>query len=185
MVWRSPNTWTTGETISGSTDVANASTSLNFQLSGNMLTARNLWDNAIHLSLAGNVTIPHNAFTSIIWTVNDWQAGNSTLWTSARLRPAVPGLWEGIGSLEWTLEPAGRRAVGLQVNGATFYRCGAQAASINTGDGVNTPFGDILELTTADFVEVMAFQNTGIVTSLRGGSLDRTRFTWRLLGAAS
>lgn len=180
-----PNTWTTGETISGSTDPANASVSLHFQLTRNMLSARNLWDNAIHLSLEEHTTIPHNSFTSINWTIADWQAGNSSLWSSARLRPGAPGLWEVIGSLEWLDDTSGRRAVGLSVNGATFMHCAAQSATLSAGDGMNMPFGDILELTTADFVTVNAFQNSGTVSQLRGGSPDRTRLSWRLYGAAS
>ena len=188
MAWVLPHTWTTGQTISGSTASTNASLSLNYQLTGNLLAARNLWDNAIHLSLSVNQSIPNNANTSIVWDVVDWQAGNSTIWASAsgaRVKVPVAGRYEALGSLEWTLNTTGDRRVRLSVNGLTEYRGGAQAATLNSGDGSNMPFGDIFELTTADHVLVLGYQNTGAALNLRGGNVDRTRFSWRFLGAAS
>jgi hypothetical protein len=190
MAWVAMHSWTTGQTISGTTASTNASLSLNYQLTGNLLSARNLWDNAIHFSLSANQSIPDAANTSVIWNVADWQVGNSTIWTSAsnpaRARVTVAGRWEALGTLEWALNTSGRRGVRLQVTGTTLmYRCGVQTPEINSGDGANQPFGDILELTTADYVEVLAFQNSGAALNLKGGNVDRTRFSWRFLGAAS
>ena len=188
MAWTLPHSWATGQTISGSTAVADSSVSLNYQLRDNLLSARNLWDNAIHLSLTSNPSVPSSTPTSVVWRRVDWQVGNSTIWASAsgaRLQVPVAGRWEGLGVLEWTQNVSGGRSVQISVNGTTSYRCGAQAAPINSGDGVRQPFGDILELTTADHVQVLAFQNTGGALELHGGKRDRTRFCWRFLGAAS
>lgn len=188
MAWQTPHLWTTGQVISGSTAAANASFSLNFQLRDNLLAARNLWDNAIHLSLASSPSIANNVNTSVVWDVLNWQVGNSTIWASAsgaRLTVPVAGRWEGLGVADWTLNTSGRRRVFISQNGATNYRCGAIAPWINSGAGTVVPFGDVLELTTADHVQVVVAQNSGAALTLRGGRTDRTRFSWRFLGAAS
>lgn len=184
MVWTSPQSWTTGMTLSGTT----AASGLNVQLSDNMTAMRNCWDMLIHLSLSANQSIANAANTSVVWDTIDFQANSSvTMWASASgARLIVPwsGRYELSGSLEWVSNTSGARSSIWSMNGATDYTIQSNICA-NASRGFNCPIGALVNVTTADHIQIKAWQNTGAALNLHGGTPDRSRVGWRFVGAAS
>ena len=184
MAWVSPRTWTSGETLSGST----AASGLNVQLSGNLSAMRNCWDMLVRLSLSANHSIANSANTSVVWDTMDFEASsNTTMWAAAsgaRLIAPVAGRYELAGTLEWVSNTSGARASIWSMNGTTDYQISADIC-INPNKGFNNSIGALVNLTTADHVQIKAWQNSGAALNLHGGTPDRSHVCWRFVGAAS
>lgn len=182
MAWTTPQTWTTGLID------ANGTSGLNTQLRDNMLSARQMWDAAIHLSLSTDFGIPNNANTKVAWDVLDWQANSSVvLWASAsgsKLLAPIAGQYELGGCLEWGGASGGYRAskYNMSSTGAVFFM---SAYEIGLARGANTPIADVINMTSGTFLEINAFQNSGATHHITGGKPDKSRVSWRLIGAAS
>lgn len=182
MTWSSPITWATAMIID-----AGGTSGLNTQLRDNLLSARQMWDNAISLSLSTNQSIPNNTYTAVSWDTVNWQVGNSSIWVSAsgsKLNVPVAGKYDLTGILEWDDNSSGYRAAAWRINGTSSVHMITMQPLVSE-KAPTLPFGDIFSLTTADYIEVMAFQNIGTTMNLHAGSDDRTRVCWRFIGAAS
>lgn len=169
--------------LSGTTNTSG----LNVQLRDNLISLRNLNDEAVHLSLASDQSIGNAAYAAVAWSVKDWQVGNSTIWTSAsgtKLGANVAGYYKLTGSLEWRGNASGYRGAAWALNGTTIYHLNTRTVTLSS-IGPAQPTPAIVQMTTADFVRVMVFQNTGAALGLRGGNPDRTRCGWRLIAAAT
>lgn len=184
MVWSTPIDWTTGMIIA-----ASGTSGLNQQIRDNILDIRRGFESAggIHLSLSTNQSVSNSVYQPISWDVTDWQIGNTTLWASAsgsKLTVPVAGRWELTGTQEWDDNSSGYRGTAWRQNGANMVHMSAMTPTLSER-APTLPFGDILSLTTADYIEVMAWQSIGAALNLHGGAKDRTRVCWRFRGAAS
>lgn len=184
MGWTLPQDWASGMVLA-----ASGTSGLNVQLRDNLLDARRMWESAgaIHLSLSTNQSVSNAIYQPISWDVVDWQVGNTTLWASAsgsKLTVPVAGRWELTGVQEWDDNSSGYRGTAWRQNGLNMVHMSAMTPTLSER-APTLPFGDILNLTTADYIEIMAWQSIGAAWNLHGGAKDRTRVTWRFRGAAS
>lgn len=184
MTWALPRTWSTGDQLSGDSV---SSGSLNLQLRDKLKSLRGMNDYAIRLYAGTDRTLGSGAFTTINWDRHDWEAGATGLHATAsasKLTAPVAGIYELTGVFEWHSNASGYRAAAYRENGTSLYHIAA-ATLLNTNQTQNQPIGTIVKLTTADYIELQAFQNSGTTGSLHCGTIDRTHCVWRLLGAAS
>lgn len=185
MAWRSPRTWATGDGVWVYT--------LNTEIRDRMMTLRHLNDAAVHVSLTTAQTIPDSETVNVHWDTQDWGASGETLWSrgdSEKFLAPIAGWYELQAVLVWAISPGS----GL---GGRFLRYGfVEQENLNYDmDYRQDPGGgpssivltgsDWVQMTTADILEVRAYQDTGDDLPLIGSTGTRCRASWRLLGGAT
>lgn len=182
-MWSLPQTWATGMILS-----ASGTSGFNTQIRDQLLSARNGWGAGIKLSLAGDQSVSNNTVDPVTWDLLDWSFDpTATLWASAsgsKLLAPDGGRYELGGSLEFRSNASGYRAAGYRLNGTSAYQTHTMQNEV-TDHTINVPITGIVLMTTADYLEITAFQNTGAALNLHGQHPDQTHVTWRFLGGAS
>lgn len=183
MAWKTPQTWSSGQGI--------WVYDLNREVRDRMMTLRNANDNLIRLSLTSAQQIPDSQHTPIRWDTLDWAAsgGSSLLWTGgAPLLAPYAGWYEFDMKLCWSSgeTTGGTRFGRYTISNATNVKYDITAIDdyVGTRPIVHGGLG-IVQLTTADSLEVGVYQNTGDDLTLLGSTGDRSRCTWRLLGGTT
>lgn len=176
--WKTPKTWEAGEVLTH--------WKLNTELRDNLKVLRGLQGHFVHLSMGQDFTIQDAEATEIPWDVVDSMVG-SEVWTSGdktQLKAPVPGFYEIKVNCEFDNTSGGERAVGYRRSDSKLIYDLGYFEDAGGANQVNISGGDILQLTTDVYIEVMAYQNFGDTLNVRGGS-DRTRVSWRLIGEAT
>lgn len=177
-MWVQPHTWTTGEVLTN--------WKLNTELRDKLKTLRNQMDHAVHLSFTDNISIDDATYTTISWNSADSTVG-SEIWSSGdrtQLKAPVNGFYSLAVNVEWDNTSGGERIVSYQRNGVGANYDISYIEDNNGGGTVNLSGGDVIKLTTADYIEIRVFQNWGDSLAIRAGT-DRTRCRWRLIGEAT
>lgn len=184
MGWTAGKNWTTGETL----NVWKLQTYWTDQL----LSARNLWDAACHVSMtsAPQFDISESqVFNPIPWRTIDWQIGTGTFSTRepTKFKAPIPGWYELTPTTVWTTASGGTRTQSYRLNGAApnFDMHSVQTNNIDFRPacvGVA-----LVQVTTADYAEVVVRQNSAQddEIGLLGNGPEDSRCSWRLIGAAS
>ena len=184
MAWTPGKAWTTGEVLT----VWKAQT----HWSDAMRSARNLWDHACHVSAASTPPFDiagSNIYSPIPWRQVDWQIGTGVFSTAnpTKFLAPVAGWYELVPTLVWDFSSGGTRTLGYRLNDASpHYDQHALQTNNNSFQLVNNA-ADIVQMTTADFLEVLAKQNSAEdgVKIVMDSNANNTRCSWRLIGAAS
>lgn len=184
MSWKTPRTWATGDQLSGDTT---ASGSLNLQVRDQLIALRGMNEYAQRMSKSAVQSINSAAYTAVSFNVIDWEAGTTGLHNTAsatKLMAPIAGVYELAGCLEWsnTTTPIYFGSA-YRENGTSGFHISTQTGT-DTGRTLNLPFGAIVKLTSGEYIEVMAWQNSGGALNLTKGT-DRTHCSWRLLGGAT
>lgn len=110
---------------------------------------------------SGTQSIPNNTYTALTFNSERWDYGtyHSTVSNTTRLTVPVNGLYMVTGGVAYASNATGQRALGIRVNGSSLY-------ALERVDTINgqVPFlnvSTIVKLTAGDYVELMAWQNSG------------------------
>lgn len=105
----------------------------------------------------------HNStgnFLAITFDSERWDTGglHSTAANTSRLTVAIAGLYVIHGHAQWDSNTTGVRILGIRINGTTDIAQERRWASVGTFEmGVTTQY----KLAVSDYIELMAFQNSG------------------------
>lgn len=181
MSWTVPHNWVTGQPLT--------SWSLTTQLTDNSNCARQLWHSAVRLNLADGEpqSIPTGETTPLRWDEVTWQSGNGAVWSNSdrgRLLVPVAGWYSHMAAIEWDNASGGTRELGWRFNGQGAIYSLASIEDSNGGRHLKTAGTDIIQATTLDWIETIAFQNSGDDINALDG-IDATYCVWRLIAEAS
>lgn len=184
MAWTPGKQWATNEVVT----VWKVQTHWTDQ----MLSVRNLNDHACHLTMASappfDISVV-KVYNPLPWRQIDWRIGTAIFSTAqpTRLLAPVGGWYELIPTVVWSTASGGTRTLGYRLNdGSPNYDQHAGQTNNNSFHVVNTGI-DLVQMTTADFCEVIVQQNSaeegiGLICTT---TPNNTRCSWRLVGAAS
>lgn len=162
MAWTDPTTYSVGATASGDL--------LNLQIRDN-LTYLSSGHGAAKLRLDANQSVSNATLNAVAWTVADWNVG--PIWASAsaaKIRPSEAGIWEFVVGLDFAKNSSGNRYGVLRVDNDTALEYPLQ--SVQTLSATNEVLfltgAQRIELTTSQYIEVYAYQNSGAALNLLG-----------------
>lgn len=108
-------------------------------------------------------SILNNTFTAVLLDteVYDPDGGHSTVTNTSRFTCQVAGRYQFDGTVAFASNATGFRAAKFQVNGATPSPVGSERAAAATSSFATVSVSTELQLAVGDYVELMAFQNSG------------------------
>lgn len=182
MSWSVPHSWQTGEMVTN--------WKLTTDITDNMNAARQLWHMAVRLNFtdAEPQAIEANEKTVVLWSEATWQVGDSSgLWSDgerSRLLAPVGGWYQHTLAVEFDNASGGLREIGYRFNGAgAFWRLGSMEDG-NGGRATKLSGTDIVQCTTVDFIEDLAYQGSTDDLNLKDGT-DATYCIWRFVAEAT
>ena len=178
MGWVTPPDWATTSGISLG--------SLNTYLRDNMLSLRNNNDWLVKCSKTANQSVPATAYTPISFNVHDILVGTTALHSTAsgtKFHAPVAGQYRLLGT-EVFVSSSGWVGAAYRLNGVSpDFDISADMAE--TPELREILFVDTITMTTADYLEVLAWVERASSGTINGGAPLDTRVTWQLIGAAT
>lgn len=125
-------------------------------------------------------SIPNNANTALTFAAEDFDHGDlhSTSSNTSRLTAPLAGLWVVGATAEYGNNGTGRRGLYLRVNGTTTIAGQLQAACTFAAVSVVS----VYRLAASDYVEALAYQDSGGALSLNTNAWSSQLWMVRLAG---
>jgi hypothetical protein len=126
----------------------------------------------IRATKSANQSLTSAALTAITWDTEsfDTDSLHSTVSNTSRLTASVTGKWLVVACAEFAASGTGSRLLFIQKNGANGYN-----HQLVPADGTNTTrvtVTDIVDLAAGDYVEAIAYQNSGGALNVIGPSIS-------------
>jgi hypothetical protein len=148
---------------------------------GNFKTRTRMRAALLRCSLSGNQSIANNSNVAVEWTAENYDTDflHSLVTNPTRITATVKGCYEFDVSGQFDANATGSRYLLLRVNGITDYALNWVLANSSGDTWVHA--SDQLYLNKGDYVEVLAFQNSGGALNLK--SAQGTYLTCKFVGA--
>lgn len=181
MSWVTPHAWSASEVLTN--------WKLNTYIRDAERSAKNLWDRAVQVYLTSNQGVPDSEYTAIRWNALQWETSGNDLWAvgnGAQFQAPVAGFYALDVTTEWQNATGGIRLLGYSFNDVGSRYDLSMYEDTNGGVGIYSHGHDIVQMTTADFLEVVVFQNATIEDMyIVGGNNHHSRCGFRFLGGAT
>lgn len=175
MPWVSPHRWTLND---GTPNFG----LLNQDLITNPATLRNANDAQVKVYRTTAVSVASDTHQFISWNAQSYEV-TTGLWDSGdptRLFAPTSGVYLLTVKMQWASSASGRRGCGYRVNGG-----GAEYdMQVNASSATSKQNGsDLIKLRTGDYVQVYAYQTSGVALNMTGGDEGNSSVTLTLLGS--
>ena len=124
-------------------------------------------------------TIPSSSSTTLTYNTEDFDTANlhSTTTTTSRLIAPVAGKYMIMASAEWTTNTSGRRILILELNGTTQIMRDSVSPNNDSGIGPEQEVETVYQLAAGDYVEVVAYQDSGSSLAVQSYSTASPAFS--------
>lgn len=175
MAYTAPRTWATGTL---------AASAFTIDIHDNLTSLRGLNDVSCRVYLNNDLSLTSGVDTAISWEASAWNYGS--MWNSGlnpnRITVPTTGIYSLDAILAFHSDSSGDRRLSYRINGTTTHRLTVRNGNDNSMTYVYG--GDRISLSANDYVEILAFQNSGGALNLDSGP-DRSTLTLTLLGDAN
>lgn len=120
-------------------------------------------NNAVRAKTAVAQSIPNNSFTTIAFELEDYDYGDlhSNVTNNSRLTAQADGVYLIQGTVNWTSNTSNDRGALIRLNGTTTIATSMEVTQSTSATVKNTHVMTHFYMTTGQYVELQAFQNTG------------------------
>ena len=124
-------------------------------------------------------TILSSALTTLSYNTEDFDTAglHSTTTTTSRLTAPVAGKYLIMGSARWDSNTSGRRILIIELNGSTQIARDAVSPNNTSGFGPEQTVETVYQLAAGDYVEVVAYQDSGSTLSVQAFGTDSPAFS--------